>query len=500
MRRFLEHSIAGKLARLNALVSGTALVLACTGFFLYDFYNVRSELIGNLGIQAQIIGSNSISALVFDDPSAAEKTLSALQAAPHTALVQIRVPDGSAFASYDPGRQDVWPGPVTMAAGKDELHGVVNGQVFLMRRLVFEGKDIGTVCILADMGALHRRVWNFAVLVVVVLLVSLGTAMAVASNTQQSITGPIVQLSNLARVVSLQKNYSVRATPTEGRDEVSGLIGTFNQMLEQIQTRDAALQSAQSDLEHRVQERTAQLNAVNADLEAFSYSVSHDLRAPLRHIRAFSQLMNEEYGAQMDEGARKYLTRIQDRAAGMAALIEDLLNMAQIGRKELIMRPTDLNSLLQSVRTDIQPECEGRNIDWQIAKLPMVECEPGLMKQVFANLLSNAIKYSRYREVAFIEIGSVEQDTTPVIFVRDNGAGFDSRYADKLFGVFQRLHPAKEFEGTWVGIATVKRILQKHGGNIWATSVLGEGSTFYFSLSASGVAAAQKVNIAAGGS
>lgn len=484
MRHFLEYSIAGKLARLNVLVSGTALLLACTGFFLYDFYNVRSELISNLGIQAQIIGSNSISALVFDDPSAAEKTLSALQAAPHTALVQIRVPDGDTFASYDRGRHDVWPGPATMATNKDELHGIVNGQVFLMRRLVFEGKDIGTVCILADTGALHRRVWNFAILVVVVLLVSLGTAMAVASSTQQSITGPIVQLSNLARVVSLQKNYSVRATPTQGRDEVSGLISTFNQMLEQIQTRDEALRQAHDDLERRVQERTVQLKAVNAELEAFSYSVSHDLRAPIRHIAGFSKLMAEDYGATMDAGALTYLQRIQDRAHGMSALIEDLLNMAQLGRKELVVAQTDLNTLVRNVVAEIQPECEGRQIDWRIGVLPMLECEAGLMKQVFMNLLSNAVKYSRKRDIAIIEVGHFEQDGVKVMFVRDNGVGFDARYAGKLFGVFQRLHAARDFEGTGVGLATVKRIIQKHGGSIWATSTVGEGATFSFSLSA----------------
>ena len=497
MIRLWEYSIAGKLARLNVLVSGTALLLACAGFFLYDFYNVRTELINNLGIQAQIIGSNSISALIFEDPGAARKTLSALKAAPHVTLAEIHNSQGKTFASYNRDRGDLWPGPTSMPAGKTEIHGSINGHVFLMRQLVLEGKNAGTVCILADLSALRRQEWNFAMLVLIVLLVSLGTAMAVASITQRSITGPIVQLSSVARTVSLEKNYSIRATPMESRDEVSGLIGTFNQMLEQIQTRDAALQNVQADLERRVQERTAQLNAVNAELEAFSYSVSHDLRAPLRHISGFSQLMNEEYGAQMDEGARKYLDRIQNRAAGMAALIEDLLNMAQVGRKELVMRPTDLNALLQSVRTELQPECEGRKIDWRIAKLPTVDCEPGLMKQVFANLLSNAIKYSRKRELAIIEIGYVEQDAAPVMFVRDNGAGFDSRYADKLFGVFQRLHPAKEFEGTGVGLATVKRILQKHGGNIWATSVVGEGATFYFSLSAS-AAAAQKVSVAAG--
>jgi light-regulated signal transduction histidine kinase (bacteriophytochrome) len=186
----------------------------------------------------------------------------------------------------------------------------------------------------------------------------------------------------------------------------------------------------------------------------------------------------------MDAGARNYLQRIQDRAKTMAALIEDLLNMAQIGKKQLDINRTDLNELLRNVLAEMQPECAGRNIDWKIERLPEIECEAGLMKQVFANLLSNAVKYSRRRDVAVIEVGCFEQDGAPVVFVRDNGAGFDAQYADKLFGVFQRLHRSEEFEGTGVGLATVKRILQKHGGKIWASSEVGKGATFYFSLPA----------------
>jgi signal transduction histidine kinase len=494
-----NSTIARKLARLNALVSGAALLLACTGFFIYDFYSFRADIVRNLGMQAQIIGTNSISALVFDDTHAAEKTLTALRAAPHIMLAEILKPDGQTFASYRREGAIVWTGPRSVPPGEVEVNGFREREVFLVRTLTFEGKNIGTVCILADMETMKYREERFALLVGAVLLASLGAAMWISSVARRSIAEPLIELSNIARVVSRDKNYSVRATRVEVRDEFSGLIATFNEMLEEIQRQDAALRNAHDQLERRVQERTAQLHAANTDLEAFSYSVSHDLRAPLRHISAFSQMMSEEYGDTMNDGAKNYLQRIQDRAKTMAALIEDLLNMAQIGKKELEVKRTDLNDLVRNVLAEMQPECAGRKIEWKIDRLPEVQCEPGLMKQVFANLLSNAVKYSRRREVAVIEVRKLEEQGSTVIFVRDNGAGFNQQYADKLFGVFQRLHRAEEFEGTGVGLATVKRILQKHGGNIWATSEVDKGATFSFSLPAQRVVREEKAALAAMG-
>jgi light-regulated signal transduction histidine kinase (bacteriophytochrome) len=257
-------------------------------------------------------------------------------------------------------------------------------------------------------------------------------------------------------------------------------------MLEQIQERDTALQQAQGSLEQRVQERTAQLNAANADLEAFSYSVSHDLRAPLRHISSFSRILSEEFSSTMDQNARHYLKRIQDGAHNMAQLVEGLLKLGSIGRRELACAVTDLNSLVNDVLADMQPEIEGRSIDWQIADLPSIACDASLVKQVFTNLLSNAVKYTRARETAVIEIGRIVEEAVPIFFVRDNGAGFDQRYASKLFGVFERLHSAEQFEGTGVGLSTVQRIVKKHGGEIWAKAEVDKGATFFFALAARG--------------
>ena len=226
--------------------------------------------------------------------------------------------------------------------------------------------------------------------------------------------------------------------------------------------------------------RTAQLEAANKELEAFSYSVSHDLRAPLRHIDGFCEILTEDLGPDIPSSARNHLQRIRNASKRMGQLVDDLLNLARLGRKELAMQLTSLNGLLEEALADLKTETEGRRIEWRIGRLPFVECDPGLIKQVLTNLASNAVKFTRSREHAVIEIGHQMSEGCVVIFVRDNGVGFNMKYADKLFGVFQRLHRQEEFEGTGVGLAIVQRILSKHGGRIWSEAELEKGATFYF--------------------
>ena len=236
------------------------------------------------------------------------------------------------------------------------------------------------------------------------------------------------------------------------------------------------------ELEQRVEARTAQLTAANHELEAFTYSVAHDLRAPLRHIDAFSRILAEEFAASLLPEARRYLEHIRNGSRNMSQLVDDLLNLARVGRQELRRRPTPLRILVDEVVADLRRETQGRHIEWQIRQLPTVECDSGLIKQVFANLLSNAVKYTRPRQKTVIEVGSAKANGGTAIFVRDNGVGFNMKYVDKLFGVFQRLHRAEEFEGTGVGLATVDRIVRKHGGSIWAVAGVDQGATFYFTI------------------
>jgi PAS domain S-box-containing protein len=264
------------------------------------------------------------------------------------------------------------------------------------------------------------------------------------------------------------------------RDEKGQLQG-LSKVMRDITKRKQAEDEIQR-LNRNLEQRASELEAANKELEAFTYSVSHDLRAPLRHIDGFSQLLVDEYGPKVPEDVRRYLDRIQNGARQMGLLVDELLTLARIGRKEIRLQVTGLDSVVDEVVSDLKSELDGRNVEWKVATLPFVECDPTLLKQVFVNLLSNAVKYTKPRDPAVIEVGSVPDNGHPAIFVRDNGVGFNMKYADKLFGVFQRLHRAEDFEGTGIGLATVQRIVHKHGGRIWAEAELDKGATFYFTL------------------
>jgi signal transduction histidine kinase len=227
---------------------------------------------------------------------------------------------------------------------------------------------------------------------------------------------------------------------------------------------------------------SAKLQAANKELEAFSYSVSHDLRAPLRHIVGFGHILADDLGDRLDPEARRYVEKMRSGAEQMGKLIDDLLTFSRLERASLRPTITGLSALVEGVIHDLLPEAEGRIVEWKVAPLPFVECDPALIKQVMVNLLTNALKFTRPRSPAVIEVGQLLVEGRVTVFVRDNGVGFSMKYADKLFGVFQRLHRMEDFEGTGVGLATVQRIVLKHGGSIWAEAELDQGATFFFTL------------------
>jgi PAS domain S-box-containing protein len=243
------------------------------------------------------------------------------------------------------------------------------------------------------------------------------------------------------------------------------------------------IRALNAELEQRVEERTAQLQESNKELQAFSYSVSHDLRAPLRHIIGFVNLLQKDAGPSLAEKNLGHLTTIADAAKRMGILIDDLLSFSRIGRSELKKMDTDLNQMVKDVMRDFSAETKERKIAWEIQPLPPVLADGSLLRMALVNLMANAVKFTGTRAEPKIEIGCVpDGNLETVFFIRDNGAGFDPKYTDKLFGVFHRLHSQKEFEGTGIGLANVQRIILRHGGRVWAEGVVDGGATFYFSI------------------
>lgn len=236
------------------------------------------------------------------------------------------------------------------------------------------------------------------------------------------------------------------------------------------------------DLEQRVAERTKQLESANKELEAFSYSVSHDLRTPLRAIDGFSHILIQDYADKLDDEAKRLLNVVLNNAERMSQLIDDILKFSRTGRLEITFTEIDMEKMAHTVVEELQPSIANNKLQLEIGHIPAATGDSAMMHQVFVNLLSNAIKFSRTRETPRIQVGATVQDRETTYFVRDNGVGFDMHYADKLFGVFQRLHGMEEFEGTGIGLAIVKRIVTRHGGRVWAEGKIDQGATFYFAL------------------
>jgi signal transduction histidine kinase len=274
------------------------------------------------------------------------------------------------------------------------------------------------------------------------------------------------------------RGQGVAVDVTERKLAEQALRRSRNELESLVAERTQEIHSLNSELERGMRE----LTAVNHELEAFTYSVSHDLRAPLRHIDGFSRILLNEAAEQLNVTGRRALDRIRHAAQQMVHMIDDLLALSRMGRKEVTRQPTDLRAVVDESLELLKPAMEGRDIDLRIGPLPSIDCDPALLEHVTVNLLSNAIKFTRGKTPAIIEVGHMTDHEIPVIYVRDNGVGFDMRFADKLFGIFQRLHRREDYDGVGVGLATVQRIVNKHGGRIWAESEPDKGTTFYFTL------------------
>jgi signal transduction histidine kinase len=498
-----RQSIHQKLSYVVLATTALALLITGAAMVIYDLRTFQQTLVMDLTAQADILGLAAAPALEFDDPESAQDYLALLQAKPDVVGAAIYAANGSLFASYSTATAGDFPKIPDLDGYRIE-----GGSIGLFKRVATRNEILGTVYIKARYG-IFARLLGYLGIIGAVMVLSLIAATVISRRLQRNITKPIVAITSVARHVMENRDFKSRAVKLTD-DEIGILVDAFNGMLTEIDRQTQVLEQSNCDLEHQISERkrieaalrasdnrlrtlnveleervtarTAELESANKDLESFSYSVSHDLRAPIRAIRGFSSLLVEDHGTVLDPEARRKVDVISSESARMGNLIDDLLAFSRLGRRALDPGDIDMQQLVKTAVERLRQSDQVASVEFRIGSLPKAKGDRSLFEQVWANLLSNAFKFSSKQEAPVIEVGGISEEREHIYFVRDNGAGFDPAYRERLFGVFQRLHHDSEFPGTGVGLALVHRIVTRHGGRIWADSELGAGATFHFTI------------------
>jgi signal transduction histidine kinase len=497
MPRVRDLPIRLKMLALLALSSIFSLVVAGAAMIVYDLVVFKKNSIAGLSVHAEMLGAVSGAALIFNDAQSATEYLATLKARQDTTCAALYKADGGVFATYQRAGERQCVIPPVQPAG----YQVEGDDLLMFTPIEHHGEHVGTVYLRHRMARVARAL-SYTGIVAVVLVGALLLGLLASSVMQRVVTQPLLQMAHVAKGVTERRDYSLRVAK-EGNDEVGLLTDAFNQMLaetarsstelrlanEQLraeitehQRAREALDILNATLEQRVAQRTQQLELSNKELESFSYSVSHDLRTPLRAIEGFSSALLRSYAERLDDRGRDYLQRVRAATKRMGNLIDDLLNLARTMRAEIRRSNVDLSEMAANVAKEIADTHPDWPLQFTIQPGLVASVDPQLMRAALENLLGNAAKFSSKKPQPRVEFSSAVQDDQTVYVVRDNGVGFDMSYAHKLFGAFQRLHAAHEFEGTGIGLANVQRIVQRHGGSIWVEAQPGRGASFFFTL------------------
>lgn len=468
-------SIRRKLLAVMAMTTVSALLFAVLAMVVYDLRNYGDTVKRDIETQTELLASSSSAALSFNDPAAAREYLRVLHHRERISAAAIYDARGAVFATYSRGGVER---QFPVLPGEDGV--LVDGdQLIAFKRVVENNEFLGTAYIRADYR-FTQRVTDYLAIASLVLVAALLVAALMSLKLQAVITQPILSVAAIAREVVTKNDVSLRATKTSD-DEVGALTDAFNSMLDEIEARRAEIIQLNDELEERILQRTAELEQSNRELESFSYSVSHDLRSPLRAIVGFSEALQEEV-PDLPLEAQRLFDRIRAATRRMAQRIDGLLNLAHVSRRQLVDQRVDLGSIANEIIEELRQRDPDRSVETVVEPELIARGDPKLLRAMLENLIENAWKFTGEAPAPRIEVGTVGAEDERVYFVRDNGAGFDMAFVDKLFTAFSRLHANDEFPGTGIGLATVQRIVERHGGRIWVEAAPGVGATFYFTL------------------
>ncbi len=507
-------SIKHKLILIIMATCITALLLVGVIQLLFERGEYLEETIDSISCYAEMIGDNCRAALAFEDAEDAKETLKSLQAESSIVFACVYNRDGKVLAQYiHPDVTDEFSTPVC----KQENHKFDNNYFKLFKQIKENNETIGTVYIQHDLSQIKAMLWlKTGTMALVVMACSL-VAYLVSSKLQSFISEPILSLAEITKAVSEKKDYSVRARK-QSNDEVGLLIEAFNEMLEQIQQRDSALVDAKDQLETKVKERTAELSSTNSklkgeidvrkkveeslksvndklsqsnqQLQEFTYVASHDLREPTRKISSFGQMLAESLADKLDEDDKENLNFMIEGADRMQQMIEALLTYSRVSTKGVTAEKVDLNEIVEQLKSlELSAKLEETNGTISIPEpLPAIDCDPAQIRQLLQNLISNGLKYQNDDVVPEIIIRANAEDNGMIrVEVQDNGIGIKREQFDNVFIMFRRLHSRREYDGTGIGLAVCKRIVERHGGEIGVSATYGEGSIFWFTMPASKV-------------